>query len=332
MLEVKPWVRQPSARIAMKYGYDLFQYGCLLSFFSPYLNLVTTIDELYSPPAGIQVQRFGNFPVRCIGSLASKHVPRIQNAHARESEAPQYIIERVEQAVNAGKRLIYVSMGTVATSNHFWNTTFGEFAEGNNESSGREDRSLADYTGKEFCEFVFRTCIDATQEIANVLIVMCVGPQPDVLVNAEMNGDNVIIFQAAPQLELLERTSVFVTHGGANSIHEALELEVPLIVVPMFKDQPSNADAVARCGAGDSFRHPLRTLSRESLSLSLKKMLDSSTHNSYRLVAAGLAQKIQEAGGVGAATDAILGQVRTPKVDVTSMFLDQIRAACVGGV
>merc|ERR1712217_504628 len=160
---------------------------------------------------------------------------------------------------------------------------------------------------------------------------MVVGPQSDAFVNADFNADTVITCYAAPQLQILDHTSVFVTHGGANSIHEALKLRVPLIVVPMFGDQPSNADAVARCGAGDSFRHPLRTLSSESLNVSLKKMLDGSTDNSYRLAAAGLAQKIEKAGGVGAATDAILGQIRTPKVDVTSLFLDQIRAACIGG-
>merc|ERR1712050_306223 len=103
----------------------------------------------------------------------------------------------------------------------------------------------------------------------------------------------VVICKAAPQLQILEHASVFVTHGGANSMHEALQLEVPLVVVPIFGDQPSNADAVARCGAGVSFRHPLRTLSEDALSISLKKILESN-NNAYRIATAALSQKISE--------------------------------------
>merc|ERR1712060_845271 len=159
---------------------------------------------------------------------------------------------------------------------------------------------------------------------------MGVGPQPDVLVNAEMNSDNVIICQSAPQLELLEHASVFVTHGGANSMHEALQLEVPLVVVPIFGDQPSNADAVARCGAGDSFRHPLRTLSKDALSISLKKMLESN-NNAYRIATAALSQNISEAGGVNAAADAITAQVRLAQKQESLLCLDEHRATRVGG-
>lgn len=330
-LESLPWISRPHALITEKYGYDLFQQGLLLSFVSPLLNLVTTIDEFYSPPASVQVRRFGDFPFRCIGSVVNKHVPRVQNAHAREHQSPEQLVESVEHALKAGKRLIYVAMGTVSTSKHFWNTAFGHFAEGNDEVGEGESRSLCSYTGKEFCEFVFRTCLDSVRDFEDVLVVMCVGPQPDVLSNFSINAGNVILCQTAPQLELLEHASVFVTHGGANSMHEALSLAVPLIVVPIFGDQPSNADAVARSGAGYSFRHPLRTLNRQSLNASLKNILDPRETNEYRIATADLARKIRNAGGVGAATDAILAEVRDPKIDVTSSFLDQTRAACVGG-
>merc|ERR1712232_1459901 len=48
-LESKPWVHQPKQQILETYGYDLFQHGFLVSFVSPFLNLVTTIDDFYSP-------------------------------------------------------------------------------------------------------------------------------------------------------------------------------------------------------------------------------------------------------------------------------------------
>ena len=65
---------------------------------------------------------------------------------------------------------------------------------------------------------------------------------------------NVLLVKRAPQLQILQRTSVFITHGGLNGIKEALCYGVPMIVFPSTSDQPMNAARVAyhRLGlAGD---------------------------------------------------------------------------------
>jgi UDP:flavonoid glycosyltransferase YjiC (YdhE family) len=49
---------------------------------------------------------------------------------------------------------------------------------------------------------------------------------------------------------ILPHAAAMVSHGGAGSIRMALSTGVPLAVVPLFGDQPFNAHAVARCGAG----------------------------------------------------------------------------------
>ncbi|HEX2571735.1 MAG TPA: nucleotide disphospho-sugar-binding domain-containing protein [Polyangia bacterium] len=54
----------------------------------------------------------------------------------------------------------------------------------------------------------------------------------------------------APQLALLARSAVLVTHGGANSVMEALHFGVPLLVTPLCNDQFHNAEFVERSGAG----------------------------------------------------------------------------------
>ena len=41
-----------------------------------------------------------------------------------------------------------------------------------------------------------------------------------------------------------------VTHGGANSVMEALSFGVPLLVTPICNDQPHNAHFVEQSGAG----------------------------------------------------------------------------------
>ncbi len=52
------------------------------------------------------------------------------------------------------------------------------------------------------------------------------------------------------QPEVLRRASVVVTHGGANSVMEALTAGVPMLVAPLCNDQPHNLAFVERAGAG----------------------------------------------------------------------------------
>jgi MGT family glycosyltransferase len=53
-----------------------------------------------------------------------------------------------------------------------------------------------------------------------------------------------------PQLEVLQRASAFITHGGMNSIHEALYYGVPLILIPHQLEQLFGSQIVAERGAG----------------------------------------------------------------------------------
>ncbi len=60
----------------------------------------------------------------------------------------------------------------------------------------------------------------------------------------------VIAVPYAPQRALLERAQVAITHGGANSIMEAMTAGVPLLVTPLCNDQLHNAAIVVASGAG----------------------------------------------------------------------------------
>gem|GEM_PF-1235722 len=62
--------------------------------------------------------------------------------------------------------------------------------------------------------------------------------------------DNWRVVKIANQFEALNRSSVFVTHGGSNSFHEAVLAQTPMVVVPFFGDQPLVARTVAKLGLG----------------------------------------------------------------------------------
>ena len=51
---------------------------------------------------------------------------------------------------------------------------------------------------------------------------------------------NLLICKQVPQLALLRRAAVMVTHGGINSIMECINFQVPMVVIPGLRDQPGN--------------------------------------------------------------------------------------------
>ncbi len=65
---------------------------------------------------------------------------------------------------------------------------------------------------------------------------------------------NVHVMRRVPQLKLLPRVSAFVTHGGTNSVVEALAFGVPMVVVPEAPEHAITADRVAELELGVRLR------------------------------------------------------------------------------
>jgi zeaxanthin glucosyltransferase len=53
-----------------------------------------------------------------------------------------------------------------------------------------------------------------------------------------------------PQLAVLERAAVMITHGGLGTIKECIASGVPMVVCPVARDQPENARRVVHHGLG----------------------------------------------------------------------------------
>ncbi|MFB3777945.1 MAG: glycosyltransferase [Bryobacteraceae bacterium] len=61
---------------------------------------------------------------------------------------------------------------------------------------------------------------------------------------------NLLVVPFAPQLELLERAVLAVTHSGMNSTLESLAAGVPMVAVPIAHDQAGVAARIERTGTG----------------------------------------------------------------------------------
>jgi MGT family glycosyltransferase len=62
--------------------------------------------------------------------------------------------------------------------------------------------------------------------------------------------ENVFVYGRVPQLAVLRRARVMVTHGGLGSIKECIIHGVPMLVFPLAVDQPGNAARVVHHGLG----------------------------------------------------------------------------------
>jgi MGT family glycosyltransferase len=58
------------------------------------------------------------------------------------------------------------------------------------------------------------------------------------------------IFKSVPQVGLLPKIDLFISHGGNNSINEALSCGIPIIVMPIGGEQADNASRVVYLGVG----------------------------------------------------------------------------------
>ena len=62
--------------------------------------------------------------------------------------------------------------------------------------------------------------------------------------------DNVRVERFVPQVEIMPYTSAVVCHGGSGTLLSTLATGCPVVVIPLFADQPANARAAEAAGAG----------------------------------------------------------------------------------
>ncbi|MDF2938430.1 MAG: glycosyl transferase family 1 [Paenibacillaceae bacterium] len=122
-------------------------------------------------------------------------------------------------------------------------------------------------------------------------VTVSVGNRIDPAVFPDIPG-NFTVLPFVDQLDMLKTADVFITHGGMNSVNEALYFNVPLIVIPQAADQPLVGKRVEALGAGLMLHK--HTLTADTLRDAVEHLL-SDRFNREPLVRLG--ESLRTAGG-----------------------------------
>jgi zeaxanthin glucosyltransferase len=147
-------------------------------------------------------------------------------------------------------------------------------------------------------EAIFRTIADACAGLDSQLLIS-LGGGLDPAVLGKLAG-NPLVVRFAPQLEILKRAALVITHAGLNTVLESLSEGVPLVAVPLGNDQPGVAARVKARGAAVVV--PRRRLNRARLRAAVMLVLQEAR---YREAAQVLQRAIQQLDGPGRAADLI---------------------------
>ncbi|RUT00853.1 hypothetical protein DSM106972_072620 [Dulcicalothrix desertica PCC 7102] len=145
---------------------------------------------------------------------------------------------------------------------------------------------------------VFYTIAEACIDIDAQLVISLGGGQaPETFSNLP---GNPLVVKYAPQLELLQKASLNITHAGLNTTLESLSYGVPMVAIPITDDQPGVAARIKWTGAGEII--PLSRLNVTTLKEAIQRVL---TQNEYKQNAVKLQKAISCTGGVTQAADII---------------------------
>ena len=111
---------------------------------------------------------------------------------------------------------------------------------------------------------------------------------------------NVIVVGKAPQLEILKRSVLCITHAGLNTALESLAMGVPMVAIPISYDQPGVATRIAYHGVGEFLE--VDNVSMDGLYELIQKVLGTSA---YRDKARYFSNVIAKRRGLDVAADAI---------------------------
>jgi MGT family glycosyltransferase len=140
---------------------------------------------------------------------------------------------------------------------------------------------------------LLQRCVDAVA-LLPVRAIVTTGPSIDPA--SVRAGDNTQVVRYAPHAEILPSTSLVITHAGLGTTMAALGNGVPLLCVPMGRDQFFNAEQAQNLGAG---RMLMPGADASRIADAAREML---ADGSYQAAAKRMANAIN---GYGGSSDAV---------------------------
>lgn len=172
-------------------------------------------------------------------------------------------------------------------------------------------------TGQPLIYASMGTLQNRQQEIFNRIAEACVGLDAQLVISLGGSGSpeslpelpgSPLVVSYAPQLELLKKAALTITHAGMNTTLESLTNGVPMVAIPIANDQPGIAARIAWSGAGEVV--PRSGLTVPKLRGAIQRVL---TEDSYKNNATRLQDAIARAGGVSRAADIVEQAISTGK-------------------
>jgi zeaxanthin glucosyltransferase len=118
---------------------------------------------------------------------------------------------------------------------------------------------------------------------------------------------NVLIASEAPQVEVLKRASLMVSHGGVTGLKESAFMGVPMLLIPIHYDEFGNAARVVYHGLGT--RLSLNKVTAVNLGRLIDRVLkDSSYSTRAKLMSEKLRKLEHQSPGVAIIEDILSGK------------------------
>jgi zeaxanthin glucosyltransferase len=154
---------------------------------------------------------------------------------------------------------------------------------------------------------VFHMIAEACLDL-DLQLVISLGGRFDLEMFADLPG-TPLVTRYAPQLELLKLATIVITHGGPNTVFEALMEGKPMIAIPLAHDQPAIATRLARLKIAEVL--PVMRLSAKRIRIAVAQLLRDP---SYREAAARMQKKLKSLGGLERAVEVIEGSLEKASV------------------
>jgi MGT family glycosyltransferase len=160
-------------------------------------------------------------------------------------------------------------------------------------------------TGRPLIYASMGTLQNRLQHVFHAIAEACKGLEADLVISlggghkpedvGELPGKPIVV-GFAPQLELLARASLTITHAGLNTALETLAAGVPAVAIPVGNDQPGVAARLKWVGAAEVL--PVEKLRADRLRPLVKQVL---TDKRYRERAQAMQAEIRKIDGIGRA-------------------------------